>query len=109
MEEKDLGRAIADYNRAIALYGGGSAQVYCDRGKAYTMLRDYGRAIADHCKAIQLDPSYAEAYFARGLAHDLRRSIFDKGRAVADYRRALRLDSAHAYARERLARLGAWP
>ena len=46
--------------------------------------------MADYDEAIQLDPNYAQAYYARGVA---RNSLRDYQGAVADYDQAIRLKS----------------
>ena len=60
------------------------------------------RALADYDRAIELDPHYAEAYYARGNLHASRG---DNGQAIADYGHAInynaRLAAAY-YSRGRL-------
>ena len=40
-----------------------------NRGLAKAELKQYTEAIADHDKAIELDPNYALAYYARGITY----------------------------------------
>jgi tetratricopeptide (TPR) repeat protein len=84
----DLVRALADFEKAVALAPHTTAFLYM-RG---TTLRDMGRsdrAIQDFDKVIAIDPKAAIAYINRGLAHA------DKGdlrTALADYTKAIALD-----------------
>ena len=84
----DLGRAIADYTKAIDLKPD-YAEAYYNRGTAYGKKGDRDRAIADYTKATDLKPGDALAYCNRGIAH------YEKGdhdRAVADLTKAIELD-----------------
>jgi tetratricopeptide (TPR) repeat protein len=81
--------------------------VFTNRGNA---LRSKGRidsAIADYDRAIALSPSYAAAFFGRGLAYEDKSQLdFDayvnEGRyenlAIADYDVAIRLNPKNAAA-----------
>jgi TPR repeat protein len=88
--------------------GGGLAEAYYQRGIRYVQVaHDAARGLADLDRAIELSPSYAEAYAARGLL------AFGKGdneRAIADYDNAIRFkpDDAISYYNRGLAngRLG---
>ena len=52
-------------------------------------MKEYGRAIQDSDKAIQLDPTYAGAYYNRSLVfHQLK----NFGRAIEDSDKAIRLN-----------------
>ena len=48
-----------------------------------------GRAIEAYSKAIELDPSYAEAYYARGSAYYYNNGQYD--RAIEDSSKAISL------------------
>jgi len=63
----DYDRAIADYDKAIAL-NPQDADAYYNRGLAYYHKGDYDQAITDFNQAIALDPQHALAYLGRGLA-----------------------------------------
>ena len=67
----EVDRAIADFDKAIAL-NPDYAAAYYNRGTAYGMKGDYDRAIADFGRAIKLNPKDADAYNNRGLAYDIR-------------------------------------
>ncbi|KER11130.1 MAG: hypothetical protein HY22_00185 [[Candidatus Thermochlorobacteriaceae] bacterium GBChlB] len=58
--------ALTDYTAAIALRP--SAQDYFQRGKLRRKLRKSLEALIDFDNAVKLDPKFAEAYFARGMA-----------------------------------------
>ncbi len=69
------------------------ARQWYERGVAEIKRADYASAVKSLSQAIQLEPSLAVAYVARGSAHiGLRR--FNE--AAADYQYALRLDSSLA-------------
>ncbi|MGH6949596.1 MAG: tetratricopeptide repeat protein, partial [Vitreimonas sp.] len=55
-----------------------------NRGNGYRMAREYGRAIVDYDEAIQLDPTYANAYNNRGIAY---RAAGAPELAIADFGR----------------------
>ena len=85
---RDLGGAIADCNRALALnpsisYTRGS------RGFAYLKMSDYSAAIADFDAALKAHPENAPSLYGRGLA---KRAKGDASGASADMTAAGRLD-----------------
>ncbi len=65
-------------------------------GISYDKLGRYGEAVADFARAVELDPTNANALFNRGSALD---SLGEFDRAVADYTRALQLDMSIALPR----------
>ncbi|MDR3020153.1 MAG: tetratricopeptide repeat protein, partial [Treponema sp.] len=56
-----------------------NANIYKDRGDIYSNIGKNKEAIEDYSRAIQINPNYAEAYLARGMANDddLKQSIED--------------------------------
>ena len=87
-------KAIADYNKAIAL-NPKYAIAYNNRGLAYDELKEHEKAIADYNKAIALDPEYARAYYNRGYAYN---KLKEHEKAIADYNKAIALDPEYAMA-----------
>jgi len=99
--------AINDLNLLITycLSAPGITQDYCSRyytlrGQTYLLLYEWDKVAADYDKALELDPTYADAYFYRGV---LYYSILQTGQAMytdalADFRRYLELapDGEHA-------------
>jgi tetratricopeptide (TPR) repeat protein len=85
---KQYERAIADYDKAIALEPE-DAVAYYNRGVSYLVLEQYERAIEDYDKAIELKPDYADAYNNRGLSYSL---IKETQRALFDYDKAIEID-----------------
>jgi tetratricopeptide (TPR) repeat protein len=83
--------AIEDLNRAVWLEPPTAllAQVYCERSRAYTEMRNYTQAVRDATAAIQLRPSLAAAFLNRAAAY-LAEDRFD--RALADLDEAVRLE-----------------
>jgi tetratricopeptide (TPR) repeat protein len=80
LELGDARRAIADYDRAIAIRPD-VGLAYRARGLAHVKLNNLSRAIADLNQAIKLEPNDAKHFHVRGLTH------FDAGefdRAIAD-------------------------
>jgi hypothetical protein len=90
-----IDRALADYDRAIALAPFDS-EVHDVRGQALHKMGWIDRAIADYDSAIALNPSDFKAYNNRGLAFDKMGQI---NRAIADYDSAIALnqDDAHVF------------
>jgi len=85
----DLGRAIADYDQAIALDPKYSI-AYHNRGYAYSHKGDLDRAIADYDKAIALNhPVLAYIYRVRAKAYEKKG---DMVLANADYDKATELE-----------------
>jgi len=86
-------RAIADYDRAIAINP--TASAYFNRGNSYHRTGNDEHSIADYDSAIQLDPKYVKAYTNRGNRY------FTKGdyqAAIAVFQAALTVDPQHATA-----------
>jgi len=104
MQEGDVDRAIADYDKVIAIMPH-YADVYYNRGIAYGMKGDISRAISDYGKAINNNPRDHDAYRNRGDAY---RSRSDYARAVADYTSAIALqpNDASLYTKRGLAYAG---
>ena len=104
MQEGDVDRAIADYDKVVAIMPH-YADVYYNRGIAYGMKGDISRAISDYGKAINNNPRDHDAYRNRGDAY---RSRSDYARAIADYTRAIALkpNDASLYTKRGLAYAG---
>lgn len=91
----DLGRAIQDHDKAIAL-NPDYAESYNNRGVAYGKKGDHDHAIQDYDKAIALKPDHAKAHCNRGVAY---RKKDDLARAIQEYDKAIALkpDADEAY------------
>jgi tetratricopeptide (TPR) repeat protein len=74
---------------------GAEATDYIKRGRSRIEQNHYQEAIADLGRAIELDPSCAEAYNSRGYAY-LREHEFTQ--AIADFTSAIRLNIKYANA-----------
>ncbi len=66
--QKDMDRAVADFNQAIKL-NGNNASTFLLRAFAYFQKDDLDLAITDCDQAIALEPEMAWAYFLRGFAY----------------------------------------
>jgi tetratricopeptide (TPR) repeat protein len=73
-------RALADYDRAIAL-NPGEGLVYLYRGRIHALRGDLKKAVEDYNKAIELKPDDPDAYILRGIASFNKGEYFD---ALAD-------------------------
>src|SRR5581483_10318262 len=90
--KKELGGAIGDYTKAIAL-DPGDAEMHAVRGWVYQRMSRGDDAIADYSRAIALSPNgdqlyMLDAYFRRSELYQEKR-LYD--RALADLDRALAL------------------
>ncbi len=82
------GKAIADYNEAIAL-DPFSAEAYNSRGIEFAKTGQSGRAIMDYARAIALKTDYADAY--NNLGTELgKEGQFDK--AIPLFKKAIALE-----------------
>jgi len=70
----------------------GMSVAYYKRGDDYNQKGLYAQAIADETKSIALNSIYANAYGARGFAHE---KLGQRGPAIDDYRQALNLAAGH--------------
>jgi tetratricopeptide (TPR) repeat protein len=89
----DAERAIADWDRAIAIEPTGSRLQA--RGWAHFRKRDLDRALADFREAIRLDPKAPAPHTASGLIYWTR---WDLERARSEYDEAIQLDPRSAKA-----------
>jgi tetratricopeptide (TPR) repeat protein len=91
-------QAIEAFSMAESLSAGGAAlaPVYLERAETERSLRDRESSIESLGKAIQADPKYSRAYFARALLHEKNNNF---ALAIADYNEYIELkpESAEAY------------
>lgn len=87
-------KALADFNRAIALYPR-FADAYYNRGIAHNNLNQWDKAIADYDKALEINPRNAKALVNRG---NTLNNTKQWARAIDDFNKALDLDSSSATA-----------
>jgi len=66
-----------------------SATWWFDQGADYHQQGDYENAIAAYSQAIELDPSFAEAYYGRGFAYH---SLGNYAQAITDYTEAIAMN-----------------
>ncbi|HEX2639483.1 MAG TPA: tetratricopeptide repeat protein, partial [Pyrinomonadaceae bacterium] len=90
----DLGRAIEDYNGALAIRPTFAVAYVC-RGSAWLIKNNLPRAVSDYEKAIKLAPRFAKAYIGRGMA---RLDAGDTRAAFEDFDLAVRLEPKNANA-----------
>jgi lipoprotein NlpI len=97
----NLGAAMTDYNRAIALDSKFS-RAYTNRGLVKVDQGHIEEAIADYDRAIALDPKDYRAYLYRAHAREYERDLVG---ALADFDRTIELYAYSAFAFGRRSRL----
>src|SRR5262249_28354260 len=80
-----------------AIKGRDRATVLANRAMAYSAKQQFEQAMADANRAVQTDPKYAFAYYARSLVY-VRQNDLD--RSLAELNRALEIDQKFARAFE---------
>ncbi|PBQ32651.1 hypothetical protein CNR22_13010 [Sphingobacteriaceae bacterium] len=99
---QDLGKideALAQYESIIAK-DKNCENCYYNRGAIYLEIKKDGKkAVEEFTKAIEINPNYVEAYFARGYAYS---KLKDKESAKADYRMCLKIKPGYEPAVEEL-------
>lgn len=87
------GKAIAAFDKAIALRPDDIADDYINRGNAHDEAGDFEQALADYAKALDIQPGHGEAYYNRGIAYE-RHHQFGAARTdfIAAYDLGLRTD-----------------
>jgi regulator of sirC expression with transglutaminase-like and TPR domain len=71
------------------------ASLLFNRALSYHELDEYAKALADFTAAIEIRPTYAEAYMSRGVT---QRKLDRDDAAIADYTTAIRLRPNYAFA-----------
>lgn len=67
------------------------AEDYYVQGRAHVRKKQYDRALTAFSRAIDKNPEYARAYFARGLIH-LYYHNRNRDRALSDFSKAIEID-----------------
>jgi tetratricopeptide (TPR) repeat protein len=67
---------------------------YYNRANVEAMLKDYRAAIVDYDKSIELSPTFADAYFNRGLTHIF---LGNNRQGISDLSKAGELGIVSAY------------
>lgn len=94
----DLGRALADCNRALAnLPSSAHGAVLSNRSVVYLRLGQFDSTIADATASIQLRPQSPYPYYVRGLA-ELHKGLPAQGRADLAAAERLQPDIVRHYA-----------
>ena len=84
------------YSVAWGVFDKARAVVCFTKGVSYQDKGQWDKAIAEYNKAIEINPSYAEAYYNRGLAYAQGKGQFDK--AISDWNKAIELNPSYAEA-----------
>ncbi len=87
--EKQPGKAIADYSKAIELNGKNEEAFYA-RGLAYSQKGDLDAAISDFGKAISLNPKYIQAYMNMALLKINKRDFVS---AISDMDKVVKINA----------------
>ncbi len=87
-----LGKAIADFNKAIFL-DPGYFKAYNNLGRVFSKTGQFDPAITEFDKAISLNPSFADAYNNLGITFSMMRRF---NVALGDFNKALNLNPKNA-------------
>jgi tetratricopeptide (TPR) repeat protein/S1-C subfamily serine protease len=91
---KNYPKAIADYDRAIAI-NPEFAEAYIGRSGTYYFLKNYPKVVADCDRAIAINPRLSDAFINRGLTHY---DLMEYPKALADYNKAISINPKNALA-----------
>lgn len=83
--------AVEDYSTAIPLYEDGEekAWIYLERGFTYSAMRNAEQALIDYDRAIEIWPTFTQAYVYRGSIYRIN-GMWDL--AIADYTKLVELN-----------------
>jgi tetratricopeptide (TPR) repeat protein len=82
---------------AVQLGKQSSVRIWLEKGESLMALERYPEALKAFDKALEIDPSCAEAYCKRGLIW-MRRIVFESDKALADFNKALEINPELALA-----------
>ncbi|WP_139458623.1 tetratricopeptide repeat protein, partial [Bathymodiolus thermophilus thioautotrophic gill symbiont] len=92
VDSLDYDRQIEVYTQIIEL-DPENANVFNNRGNAYSKLKNYEKAIENYNQAIKLKPDHANSFYNRGNVYsDLKRHK----KAIEDYDQAIKLKPEYA-------------
>ena len=83
------------YSVAWGVFDKARAVVCFTKGVSYQDKGQWDKAIAEYNKAIEINPSYAEAYYNRGVAYG-RKGQYDQ--AISDCNKVIELNPSYAKA-----------
>lgn len=90
----DMERAVADMTKCIESRDGKDYFLISHRGDYYRQGGDYKKAIADYTTVMELDPTNAYSYYARGWCYELSG---DDDSALKDYNAGIDVDKSYPY------------
>ena len=90
----DMERAVADMTKCIESIDGKDYFLISHRGDYYRQGGDYKKAIADYTTVMELDPTNAYSYYARGWCYELSG---DDDSAMKDYNAGIDVDKSYPY------------
>lgn len=98
----DYKNAVSVYEQLLKIEPSNKFAVYNLGAIVLVEKKDFKTALGYFDKAIQIDPKYAEAYFARGACYQ---ELGDKKKALEDYKLALQMDPQYTAAAEAVSSL----
>lgn len=90
-------KAIADMDDAInacltGYYPSVCAEPYVERGQRYVLVYEWDNALADYNRALELDPTYPDAYYFRGVLYaSVPEGVDARQAALDDFERYLEI------------------